>query len=106
MSNPEIAIDAFVEAILSTEEYKNYARELKKVKQYPELKMRLDDFRRRNFELQNSNELDFYRLDGFEREYQMIRENPLVADFLAAEVDFCRMMQAIELRITEALHFE
>ena len=106
MSYPENAINSFVNAILATEEYKAYAFELDKVKQYPELKAQIDDFRKRNYELQNSNELDFYKLDCFEREYQMIRENPLVADFLAAELDFCRMMQEINLRITEALKFE
>ena len=106
MSNPENAIDAFVAAILATDEYKAYAAELDKVKQYPDLKAQIDDFRKRNYELQNSGELDFYRLDCFEKEYQMIRENPLVADFLAAEVDFCRMMQEINLRVTEALNFE
>lgn len=30
----------------------------------------------------------------------------MVSDFLAAELAFCRMMQDINLRLTEALHFE
>lgn len=106
MSNAENALEAFIAAILDTDKYKTYAEELAKVKANPQLKAQLDDFRKRNYELQNSPTLDFYKLDCFEKEYQTIRENPLAADFLAAEVDFCRMMQAMNLRIAEALHFE
>lgn len=106
MNNQDIAIENFVAAILATEEYRNYARELNRVKQYPKLKAQLDDFRKRNYEMQTKGEIDFGKIDHFETEYQTIRENPLVADFLAAEVDFCRMMQEINMRITEALNFE
>ena len=45
-------------------------------------------------------------LEAFEREYANFREEPLVSEFLAAELAFCRMMQDINLHLTEAVHFE
>lgn len=105
MNNLDKATDSFVAVLLETEEYLNYARELARVKQYPELKAQIDDFRKRNFEMQSGN-VNFAEIDRFEAEYQSIRENPIVADFLAAEVDFCKMMQDVNLRITAAFEFE
>ena len=48
----------------------------------------------------------FHKIEEFEREYEKFRENPIVADFLAAELGFCRMMQSVNIKITEALNFE
>ena len=106
MSEMDSAMAAFVSAILATEEYQVYVKELNKVKQHPELKVQIDDFRRRNYELQSGASIDFEKIDKFEKEYETFRENFLVADFLAAELDFCRMMQKLNRRITEELRFE
>lgn len=96
----------YIMAIKSTETYQNYARERDKVKQYPELKAQIDDFRRRNYEMQTSADMDFHKIDQFDRDYEDFRENPLVDDFLAAELAFCRMMQKANLQVTEAIEFE
>ncbi len=106
MNSIENATCGLVAAILDTEEYRVYAAELEKVNCFPELKAQIDDFRKRNYLLQMETEIDFNKLDEFEREYQSIRENPLVADFLAAEVDLCRLVQAIQTQLISALHFE
>lgn len=106
ISRLDSAIAALTEAVLATEEYQAYAAELAKVKQYPELKKQIDDFRKRNFELQLSADNDFNRLDRFEKEFETFRENMLAQDFLAAELDLCRLIQDVYLRITAALHFE
>lgn len=100
------AIDEFINAILSTQVYGNYRRELEKIKREPGLKEQIDEYRKRNFEFQASSDIDFNRLDLFEKEYENFRANPLVADFLAAELDLCRMMQRINIRITAGLDFE
>lgn len=100
------ATAALIEAVLATEEYQTYVTELNRVKQYPELKEQIDDLRRRTFELQSSADNNFNKLDQFEKEYETFRENMLVQDFLAAELDLCRLIQDVYLRITAALHFE
>lgn len=105
MSDIESARAAFVSAILETEEYKAYTRECGRLRQYPELKAQIDEYRKKNYEMQSAD-IDFESLDKFEKEYETFRENPFVADFLAAELGFCRMMQRLNLLITAELHFE
>ena len=106
MNSIDNATDEFINAILDTEIYKSYAQELARVKAQPELKAQIDDFRRRNHEMQMSSDMDFNKLDRFEMEFEDFRNNPLVADFLAAELDLCRMMQRINTRITAGINFE
>lgn len=100
------ATDSFIQAILSSREYRNYARERDKVKQYPELKAQIDAYRKQNYEIQTNKETPFERIEQFEREYMGFRENPLVSDFLEHELAFCRLMQQINIDITAALEFE
>ena len=45
-------------------------------------------------------------MEDLQREYESIRENPLVEDFLAAELAFCRMMQELNHKVADALNFE
>lgn len=106
MYDLERATDIYIETILDSDVYRLYRTELEKVKQVPGLKEQIDEYRKQNYELQSSDDNDFNKLDSFEKEYENFRDNPLVADFLAAELDLCRMMQDISARITEALEFE
>ena len=46
------------------------------------------------------------KLDAFEKEFEEFRANPLVDDFLRAELAFCRMMQEVNVQITAELDFE
>lgn len=100
------ALNSFVAEILATEEYQAYIRELDKVKAYPELKAQIDDYRKQNYLLESGTDIDFNKLDMFEREYEVFRENPLVSDFLDAELAFIRLMQGLNANITSKLHFE
>lgn len=106
MNNIDSATDEFIAEILDTDVYKSFAQELAKVKSRPGLKAQIDNFRRRNHEMQMSADMDFNKLDRFEKEYEDFRSDPLVADFLAAEVDLCRMMQRINTRIVSGINFE
>lgn len=106
MNELDYAVAEYITAIKNTEIYQNYVRERDKVKQYPELKAQIDDFRKRNYELQTCADNDFNKIDRFEKDYEDFRENPLVDDFLAAELAFCRMMQKANMHITEAVEFE
>lgn len=102
----EQALQAYIGKILESEEYKEYAMQKERVKQYPELKAQIDEFRARNFEMQTSKDMVFEMIEAFEREYRDFRENPLVNDFLAAELAFCRMLQRNSARIMDAIDFE
>lgn len=102
------AVDIFVESIKNTETYKNYLEQLQLIKQEPVKYAKVNEFRQRNFELQNSVRTDdlFEELDAFDREYEIFREDPLVGNFLDAELALCRMMQKTDAMITEKLDFE
>lgn len=102
----EQALQAYIDMILETEEYQEYVIQKNKVKQYPELKAQIDEFRARNFEMQRDKDLVFERIEAFEKEYEDFRENPLVADFLDAELAFCRMMQKNNGKIMDAIDFD
>lgn len=102
----EKATEQYIAAILETEEYRTYRAELERVKQNPGLKEQIDEFRRQNYEFQCSPDSNLDKLDAFEKEYEIFRENPVVADFLAAELDFCRLMQRLNTRVTAELSFE
>lgn len=108
MTELDNAVESLISVIRNTDKYRRYQIEKEKVSRFPELKEQIDTFRMRNFELQNmpSNEDLFYKMEAFDREYEQFLENPIVADFLAAELDLCRMMQDVTGRLTEALDFE
>ena len=104
--NVNQAVEQMVQAIRNTDAYMEYRRQLGRIKEQPELKKQIDDFRTRNFELQTSKDTNFDKIDQFTRENEAFRENPLVSDFLAAELAFCRMMQEIGLYVTDQMKFE
>lgn len=104
--NVNQAVEQMVQAIRNTDAYMEYRRQLGRIKEQPELKKQIDDFRTRNFELQTSKDTNFDKIDQFTRENEAFRENPLVSDFLAAELTFCRMMQEIGLYVTDQMKFE
>ena len=102
----EQSLQAYIDKLLQSEAYLKYVEQKERVKQYPELKKQIDEFRKRNFEMQNSRDMVFEKIEAFEREYADFRDNPLVADFLEAELAFCRMMQTHYAKVLEAIDFE
>lgn len=104
MSDFEQETEKFIEKIRQSQICREYFTQRKKVEQYPELKQKIDDYRRTNFRLQNEMDSDalFDEIDRFEKEYEEFRKNPIVSDFLAAELAFCRMFQEITERISIA----
>lgn len=102
----EQSLQAYIEKLLKSKEYQKYVEQKERVKQYPDLKKQIDEFRRRNYEMQNSEDLVFEKIEFFEKEYEDFRDNPLVADFLEAELAFCRMMQRHYGEVMRAIDFE
>lgn len=102
----EQALQTYIQGILNSPEYKAYAAIRDKVKLYPDLKAKIDEFRARNYELQTSKDAAFEKLEALEREYEAFRDIPMVAEFLAAELAFCRMMQENNNVIMSAIAFE
>lgn len=104
----EASAAKFVKSIRETETYKKYSFQLKKLKEDPELFAQVNEYRLRNYELQNTSQIDelFDKMESFEKEYEKFRDNQIVDEFLSAELAFCRMMQEIDVFITNELKFE
>ena len=88
-------------------EYREFDHQLSIMKEHPELKRQIDEFRQENYVLQRTAESDelFDKLDEFSQRYDSFRRNPLVDPFLNAEAEFCRMIQEINQEIVEAVNF-
>ena len=110
MSDSEImeAAKKFAAIIQETDTYKEYYNQREKVKKQPELYDKINEYRQRNFDLQNESDSEdlFDRMEAFDQEYAKFRENPLVDDFLRAELAFCRMMQEVEILLAAEIDFE
>lgn len=98
----------FAKEVKQSEVYQEYERLLARLKEQPELYGKVNEFRKRNFDIQNNGSPDnmMERLEELDREYAWLRENALVDDFLDAEVRFCRMMQEIDALIVGELDFQ
>lgn len=110
MSDKEIiqAARQFAGTIMTSKTYKEYLYQRERIKKQPELYDKVNEYRQRNFDLQNEADSDdiFDRMEAFDREYEEFRENPLVDDFLSAELAFCRMMQEVYMLLAEEIDFE
>lgn len=104
----EEAVKKFAAYIQQSDTYKEYWQQREKLKKQPELYDKVNEFRQRNFDIQNESDSDdlFDKMEAFEREYAKFRENPMVEDFLRAELAFCRMMQDINVLLTAEIDFE
>ena len=100
------SLQGLVANILDSEIYKEYQNQLALVKERPGLKEKIDEFRTRNLALQTGEHTTFEQLDCFEREYADFREDPLVDEFLAAELALCRLLQKVNRTLVEAIDFE
>ena len=102
------ALEQLAQAIKDSDIYREYRRQSEKVDNTGDMREKIDEYLVRNFELQNSVQTEdlLDKLDAFEREYEKFREDPLVEEFLDAELAFCRMMQEIDVKLAEAMDFE
>lgn len=98
----------FLGNLYESEICQKYFEQKERMKQYPELKVQIDEFRKRNYKLQNEADSAtlFDEIDRFEREYEEFRENPLVSQYLEAELAFCRMYQEISNMVNIAFAVE
>ena len=105
--NLDEAIDNFIGFLKDTDIYKEYRSALEGLNKDPELKRRVDDFRQRNYNFQQSEDIDLNEYDQFRSEMVGFRASDQRVDaFLDAELALCRMIQDVSYRITEALDFE
>ncbi len=106
MNEIDKELDQLIGAVLRSDVYREYLLQKENVKSQPGLKERVDDFRRRNYELQMSMENGFDKMDQLEQQFEELLDNPDVSAFLDAELAFCRMIQHINSRLARDIEFE
>lgn len=95
-------------ALRRSEAYTAFREASRKVKEVPGLKQKLDEFRRKNYMLQNdSNAYNLFdEVQNLEHEYEDLRKNPLIQEYLAAELQICRIIQRCADEILTSVDLE
>ena len=88
-------------AIKESPEYIEYKRLEAIIDKDPNLKRSIDEFRRQNFDIQNSGKVD----DIFAAQEDMRRQD-MVNRYLLSEVCLCRMVQDICRTVVETIEFD
>lgn len=97
-------VEELVLAIQESPEYQDLQKIEEQVSSTPGLAEKIKEFCWKNYELQNSGVEDLYeRMEEFEREYMEFRADPVVTAYLERELRMCRILQAINARITNSV---
>lgn len=103
----EIKAKELADSIISSEQYQNYRNMLEKVKQDEFLLVRLNDYRRRTFEVQCGGRNNAKpHMEQLYHEFQDVFDNPDAKKFLDAEMTLCRMIQQVTAAISDNLQLE
>lgn len=96
------------DTIKESAEYKEYKRLETIVNMDPNLKRSVDEFRRRNYEIQNSGQVDdiFAAQEELNNQYKDMRNQYMVNRYLLAEVCLCRMVQDICRAVVDSIDFD
>ena len=105
MNNIDLHTDILIEELKNSDSFKKYEYCKEEIEKDPELKKKLNEFRMKNYKLQNSSEqIDLYDIsDKITDEYARMRDNPIVAGFLENELALCKTIQHINNRLVEVL---
>jgi cell fate (sporulation/competence/biofilm development) regulator YlbF (YheA/YmcA/DUF963 family) len=108
MKSVESCTEELIQSILESEEYTQFSAIREKLADEPELHRQINDFRVHIFEVQNSQEpLDMYEEQRrLCRDYEEFRKNPLVNDYLQAELGVCRLVQHIADQIAKGVDLD
>lgn len=106
MRETEKIIQEFAERLKMTREYKLYESSREKIKDYPEFQKQIEEFRNKKYMLQKSEEDLFDKMDAFEKEFEELYANPVVAAYLEAEEAVCRMIREIYAQIASAIELD
>ncbi len=108
ISQIDEALEGLIQAIWEGEEYQRYQKIRAKVHEQPELEQKIHAFRKKNYEVQNrANDRALYdQVDGLEREGIEFRKDPLVNEYLNAELGICRLFQRINWELVRKMDFD
>ena len=91
-----------IQAVLDSEEYREYKRLEAEVSKNADLKRAIDEFRRRNFEIQYNDE----NISQLEAQYADMRNQGLAKSYFSAELCLCRLVQDVCVSLVDAVDFD
>jgi cell fate (sporulation/competence/biofilm development) regulator YlbF (YheA/YmcA/DUF963 family) len=105
MNNVMKKTDELIDAIQSSNEYLQYQMLQKTISKNTDLYNRLNDYRRRNFEIQmqgHDNAED--EIQNLANEYADILNQADIKDFLVAEQRYIKMLRRMNKKIDNQIH--
>lgn len=97
-------LDALIEEMRESRAYQNYLWMEEELEKDPDLKSRVDDYRIRNYRLQQSENVDLYdAVDSLERDSYALRKSEKANAYLEVELEVCKMVQKVQDRISEEI---
>ena len=95
------------EAILNSDEYREYQELQKEIDKNPDLKRVIDAYRKRHFALQYDENIEdkFAATQNLSREYEEFNNQVLVRKYLDAEICLCRQIQDICMFVVGIVDF-
>lgn len=108
MEKIESCAKELVQAILESGEYRKFCEVRDRLAKEPELRRQVSEFRFHVFEVQNSDDVtDMYgEQEKLCKESEEFRKNPLVDEFLQAELRVCRILQKITRDMVKAVDLD
>ena len=101
------AVNQFLNEFQNSSAFRDYKYQKERIKKVPGMKERINEFRKKRFEFQKYQGEDlFEKIDEFQREYQAFKEEPIVREYLAAELEICRLVQQIYGAIDELVDID
>ncbi len=100
-------LEDLMKAIRASEEYRQFEEVKQRLNAEPEKRRRTDEFRRRNFQFQNSEEGSSSQAQvEMYHEREELRKDQLIDEYLNAELIMCRLLRQISLRVMESVDLE
>ena len=100
------ATESLVTAIRQSETYHTYLEAKEELNSMPVLKDQVDEFRKKNYELQNLSVNVLDETERLQQEYAYILDNALVRRYLNAEKVIGRIIHMLNWQSIEELAFE
>lgn len=108
MKEIKTSLENLIRAVKESPEYQAFYKSREEIRKYPEKLTLINEFRMRNFKLQNSKEdVDlFEETDRLNQECMEISKDEVIGAYLEAEAAVCRIVQNINWSLIRSLDFE
>lgn len=103
MGRIDECIDALIEAIHESDEYRDYHAQLYELEQNPELYARVNAYRRKNLMVQMNSENNLHgNFADLQMEFADVLANLQVRNFLSAERKFGKILRGASNKVMES----